>query len=110
MMMRAPIGARIIMVADTADAMMTDRPYRDALSYEQVVGEFEKYASSQFDPEVVRAFRQSTAIRRLIEERQPVIADESTAPALQSVVGSVPPVLATSPARGKWRHKETLRR
>lgn len=65
-----PIGARIIMVADTADAMMTDRPYRKALSYERVVEEFELYTGSQFDPEVVKAFKHSTAIRRLIEERR----------------------------------------
>ena len=65
-----PIGARIVMVADTADAMMTDRPYRQALSYEQVIAEFEKYAGSQFDPEVARAFRNSTAIRRLVEKRE----------------------------------------
>ncbi len=65
-----PMGARIIMVADTADAMMTDRPYRKALSYERVIEEFERCSGTQFDPEVVRAFRHSTAIRRLIEERQ----------------------------------------
>jgi putative nucleotidyltransferase with HDIG domain len=105
-----PIGARIIMVADTADAMMTDRPYREALSYEQVVGEFEKFASSQFDPEVVRAFRQSTAIRRLIDERRPVVAGESSAQTLQSVVGSVLPATTTLSARGKWRHRDTVRR
>jgi putative nucleotidyltransferase with HDIG domain len=103
-----PIGARIIMVADTADAMMTDRPYRRALSYEQVIDEFEGCAGTQFDPEVVNVFRRSTAIRRLVEERA-AIAGQLTAPALQSVAGSAPPVIATSPARGKWRHAERMR-
>lgn len=65
-----PVGARIIMVADTADAMMTDRPYREALSYERVVDELEKYTGTQFDPEIVQAFRHSTAIRRLVEEKR----------------------------------------
>ena len=65
-----PVGARIIMVADTADAMMTDRPYRKALSYEHVVNELETYAGTQFDPEIVRVFRHSTAVRRLVEERR----------------------------------------
>ena len=66
-----PVGARIIMVADTADAMMTDRPYRKALSYEMVVDEFDKLKGVQFDPSVVEAFRKNTAIRRLVEERGP---------------------------------------
>jgi putative nucleotidyltransferase with HDIG domain len=71
-----PIGARIIMVADTADAMMTDRPYRKALSYEHVVEELEKYSGAQFDPEVVRSFRSSAVIRRMIGERRiPDISD-----------------------------------
>lgn len=65
-----PLGARIIMVADTADAMMTDRPYRLALSYDEVVREFERYEGTQFDPAVIDAFKKSTALRRLISERQ----------------------------------------
>jgi putative nucleotidyltransferase with HDIG domain len=64
-----PIGARIIMIADTADAMMTDRPYRTARSYDEVVSELERYAGTQFDPEVVVAFKHSTAVRRLAEAR-----------------------------------------
>ncbi len=58
------------MVADTADAMMTDRPYRRALSFEHVVEELEKYSSAQFDPEVVRSFQNSAVIRRMIGERR----------------------------------------
>jgi putative nucleotidyltransferase with HDIG domain len=45
-----PIGARVIALADTIDAMSTSRPYRDALSLEIVRGELEKQASRQFDP------------------------------------------------------------
>lgn len=66
-----PVGARIIMVADTVDAMMTDRPYRKALTFDDVVAEFEKYSGAQFDPIVVRAFNTSAAIRRLVEHRGP---------------------------------------
>lgn len=61
-----PIGARIIMVADTTDAMTTDRPYRKALSYERVVEELEQKAGRQFDPQVVAAFKRSAAVRRLV--------------------------------------------
>jgi hypothetical protein len=71
-----PIGARIIMVADTADAMMTDRPYRNALSYEDVTAEFDRCTRTQFDPMVVDAFKRSTAIRRLVEERRLVLVED----------------------------------
>lgn len=61
-----PIGARIIMVADTTDAMMTDRPYRKALSYDRVIDELRKYQGAQFDDAVVAAFCRSVEIRRLV--------------------------------------------
>jgi len=63
-----PVGARIIMIADTADAMTTDRPYRSALSYGELVAELDRYAGSQFDPELVKAFKTSPTIRHLFEE------------------------------------------
>lgn len=50
-----PLGARIIMVADTIDAMLTARPYRDALPVSVVRDELRKYSGSQFDAEVVQA-------------------------------------------------------
>jgi hypothetical protein len=62
-----PIGARIIMVADTVDAMTTDRPYRKALSFESVKSELQKYAGKQFDPQVVTAFHRSVAMKRIID-------------------------------------------
>ncbi len=51
-----PQEARIVAVADTFDAMTTDRPYREALSREAAIGEIEREAGTQFDPEVVAAF------------------------------------------------------
>jgi putative nucleotidyltransferase with HDIG domain len=51
-----PLAARIIAVADTFDAMTTDRPYRKALSAEAAFNELKKFAGKQFDPEVVEAF------------------------------------------------------
>ncbi len=51
-----PLGARIFAVADTIDAMTTDRPYRRALSVEEVCAELERCSGTQFDPQVVRAF------------------------------------------------------
>ncbi len=53
---KIPIGARIIAVADSYEAMTSDRPYRSALSREEAVAELRMNAGSQFDPEVVRHF------------------------------------------------------
>ncbi len=50
-----PQPSRIILVADTMEAMTSDRPYRNALPIETVVRELHKYSGSQFDPKVVEA-------------------------------------------------------
>ena len=51
-----PLGARIISIADTYDAMTSTRSYRRALSHETAVAEIRKCAGSQFDPELARKF------------------------------------------------------
>ncbi len=52
-----PLMARIIAVADTFDAITTDRPYRKGLSREEALQEIERHSGTQFAPEVVTAFR-----------------------------------------------------
>lgn len=47
-----PLASRIIMFADTFDAMTTKRPYRGALGEEDVRGELIRYRGRQFDPEI----------------------------------------------------------
>ena len=47
-----PLAARIITFADTIDALTTDRPYRRALSEEDVRAEFVKCCGAQFDPAI----------------------------------------------------------
>jgi hypothetical protein len=47
-----PLGARIVLFADTIDAMTTDRPYRKALTEQQVRSELVKFRGKQFDPEM----------------------------------------------------------
>jgi hypothetical protein len=47
-----PLGSRIIMFADTIDAMTTDRPYRSALGESAVRKELEKFRGKQFDPKI----------------------------------------------------------
>jgi len=49
-----PLPARIILVADTVEAMSSDRPYRKGLPLETVVQELQKYSGTQFDPSCVQ--------------------------------------------------------
>lgn len=51
-----PLGARILAVADTFDAMIADRPYRKAFPFDYVKREMNKAAGTQLDPEIVRVF------------------------------------------------------
>ncbi len=51
-----PLGARIIAVADTYDAMTSKRPYREAMSIEATYAEIERSKGTQFDPIVADAF------------------------------------------------------
>jgi HD-GYP domain-containing protein (c-di-GMP phosphodiesterase class II) len=51
-----PMGARILAVADAFDAMTSDRPYREAMSFEEALNEIRRCTASQFDPVVVDAF------------------------------------------------------
>ena len=51
-----PLEARIISIADTYDAMTTDRPYRKGLEHKVAVNEINRCAGTQFDPEIVKYF------------------------------------------------------
>jgi len=51
-----PIEARIISVADAYDAMISERPYKNALSKEEAVYELKRCSGSQFAPEIVDVF------------------------------------------------------
>jgi putative nucleotidyltransferase with HDIG domain len=51
-----PLGARIFSVADTLDAIISDRPYRPARSFAEARKEIQAWTGRQFDPDVVDAF------------------------------------------------------
>ena len=51
-----PLAARIFAIADSFDAMTSDRPYRSALSTEEAVAEIRAGSGTQFDPLCVEAF------------------------------------------------------
>ena len=58
-----PLPSRIILVADTVEAMTSNRPYRKVLPLTVVIDELRKYSGRQFDPKVVDAFM------RLLEQQ-----------------------------------------
>jgi HD-GYP domain-containing protein (c-di-GMP phosphodiesterase class II) len=50
------LKSKILSVVDTFDAMMTDRPYRKAITIDRVKAELRAHSGTQFDPHVVDAF------------------------------------------------------
>ena len=71
-----PLGARIIAVADSFDAMTSDRPYRRAMSFSTALAEIRRNSGIQFDPKIVEAFDQ--AMREPIAEREAMLVQEAT--------------------------------
>ncbi len=51
-----PLGARIFSIADTLDAITSDRPYRAAQPFSAAREEIKRFSGRQFDPEVVKVF------------------------------------------------------
>ena len=51
-----PFPSRIILVADTVEAMSSDRPYRKGMPLERVIEEIHKFSGTQFDPVAADAF------------------------------------------------------
>ena len=63
-----PLGARIITLADSLSAMLQDRPYRKARTFETAQAEIIRCSGTQFDPRVVEGFQNSAkAIKAVIE-------------------------------------------
>jgi HD-GYP domain-containing protein (c-di-GMP phosphodiesterase class II) len=59
-----PLGSRIIAVADSYDALTTTRPYRTGRNREEAIAELLRCRDTQFDTEVVHAFRASLTRER----------------------------------------------
>lgn len=77
---RIPLGARIFAVADTLDAITSDRPYRNAQSFDVARQEILRCSGSQFDPTVVEVFVKVPSslwvdLRREIESKPRQLAD-----------------------------------
>lgn len=75
-----PLGSRIIMFADTLDAITTDRPYRKALGPDEARKEFIKFRGKQFDPTICDVVVSPSVWKQLYEsarapreEEEPVV-------------------------------------
>ena len=71
-----PLPSRIIMLCDSIDAMLSDRPYRRALSMEHVRSELARCAGTQFDPKIVDLILRRNTLERAAalvrpEEKKP---------------------------------------
>ena len=80
-----PLGARIIAVADTVDAMRTDRPYRPAATYEETVRELERCRGTQFDPSIIDVALASMMVRSMFAAPQEVRGLPESAPVIEEV-------------------------
>lgn len=75
-----PLISRLIMVSDSIDAMLSDRPYRSALSVEEVEAELHRCSGTQFDPSVVQAILRAGTLRKaegLVAEHRITTGDAS---------------------------------
>ena len=64
-----PLAARVFSVADTLDAMTSDRPYRAARPWDAARDEITRLSGAQFDPAVVEAFRErEPALREICRQ------------------------------------------
>lgn len=62
-----PLYSRIIMICDAIDAMLSDRPYRTALTIDRVHDELLRCAGTQFDPEITGVIVRSDTLSRAAE-------------------------------------------
>jgi polar amino acid transport system substrate-binding protein len=94
------LEARILCVADSVQAMESDRPYRKALSRHEIISEIKENAGTQFDPIIVKAFLKiihkegSVPIRSLTQELvtfEPAFANLEEGPKinLKSISGEI---------------------
>jgi putative nucleotidyltransferase with HDIG domain len=93
-----PIGAKIIMVCDAVDAMLSDRPYRRALPLRAVLEQLEQHGGQQFDHRVVQALVRSDILAEYAEtiraSRAEVRSDEKAGlieqmPAIPAMIAPV---------------------
>lgn len=80
-----PIESRIIMFADTVDAMTSDRPYRAALGEADVRSELHKLRGRQFDPNICDELLSSTLFSLLFVPKPSPVSGESVQPSRETI-------------------------
>ena len=81
-----PIGARIIALADTIDAMSTSRPYREALGPDVVRAEIAAESGRQFDPQLCEAILLPVAWAEVVREIRIATTEYPVAPSRSDVI------------------------
>jgi HD-GYP domain-containing protein (c-di-GMP phosphodiesterase class II) len=102
-----PLGAKIVSLADSFDAMTTDRPYRRRRSFDEVVEDFRRNTGKQFSPDVVAAFcrallkeaRGETRPRTMIRLLGKDYIEDQTLPALEQLINDLESGTHTSAAQ-----------
>lgn len=81
-----PFGARILAVADTWDALTSDRPYRNGMTEDRAMAIMKDGAGKQWDPRIVAALAELLAERQRAAKAQPAFS----APVPQSTTPPIP--------------------
>jgi hypothetical protein len=92
-----PPGAKIVSLADSFDAMTTDRPYRRRRTFDEVVADFRRNAGKQFSPQVVAALcralvkevRGETRPRQMMRLLGKGYVEEQALPALEQLIADL---------------------
>jgi response regulator RpfG family c-di-GMP phosphodiesterase len=98
-MQEIPVGARIFAVADTFDAMTSDRPYRRALPFQASREVIEQGAGKQYDSQVAKVFL-STPDRTWEAIRRETAAIQDNAFATASDIQALSSLVKSGPGRG----------
>lgn len=84
-----PIGARIFAVADTLDAITSDRPYKKARTFAEAREDIQSCSGSQFDPQIVDAFMKIT-VETWLRVRAETMGEERCQVFLREVLFNLP--------------------
>ncbi|HEX6649138.1 MAG TPA: HD domain-containing phosphohydrolase, partial [Pyrinomonadaceae bacterium] len=88
-----PLMGKIVAVADTFDAMTTDRPYQKAMKFEDALARIESFVDTRYDATVVAAF--SAACKEGQIRPGQVKLRKPNAPAVNPQISTVPPINET---------------